>query len=63
MGYSFGAGTIDGPGASIFSQSTTSSNNPLWNAFRDFLVTPDKEDMACHAPKPILIPTGRVSFK
>ncbi|CAK1600599.1 unnamed protein product [Parnassius mnemosyne] len=61
MGYSFAAGTTDGPGAFDFTQGTTTSN-PLWNAVRDFIAEPTKEDIECHAPKPILLATGRAKF-
>lgn len=59
MGYSFAAGTTDGPGAFDFTQGTT-TDNPLWNAVRDFLAAPTQEDIRCHHPKPILLTTGRV---
>ncbi|XP_049868295.1 neutral ceramidase isoform X1 [Pectinophora gossypiella] len=61
MGYSFAAGTTDGPGAFDFQQGTTTSN-PLWNAVRDFIAEPSKEDIKCQAPKPILLATGRAKF-
>ncbi|XP_026733210.1 neutral ceramidase [Trichoplusia ni] len=61
MGYSFAAGTTDGPGAFDFRQGTTTSN-PLWNAVRDFIAEPTREDVKCHAPKPILLATGRAKF-
>ncbi|XP_053612724.1 neutral ceramidase isoform X2 [Plodia interpunctella] len=61
MGYSFAAGTTDGPGAFDFRQGTT-SGNPLWDAVRDFIAEPTKEDVDCHAPKPILFATGRIKF-
>lgn len=60
MGYSFAAGTTDGPGAFSFEQGTT-TDNPMWNFVRDFIVPPTQEDISCHAPKPILLATGRVS--
>lgn len=60
MGYSFAAGTVDGPGAFSFQQGTTSSN-PMWNFVRDVLAKPTEEDIECQAPKPILLATGRVS--
>lgn len=60
MGYSFAAGTTDGPGAFNFTQSET-SDNPLWNLVRDFIAEPTADDIACHAPKPILLATGHVS--
>ncbi|KPI92967.1 Neutral ceramidase [Papilio xuthus] len=61
MGYSFAAGTTDGPGAFDFTQGTTTSN-PLWNVVRDFIAEPTKEDIDCQAPKPILLATGRAKF-
>lgn len=44
-----------------FTQGTT-TDNPLWNAVRNFLAHPTKEDLKCQAPKPILLATGRVKF-
>lgn len=61
MGYSFAAGTTDGPGAFDFTQGTT-SDNPLWNAVRDFIAEPSAQDIACHGKKPILIATGRAVY-
>ncbi|XP_049856239.1 neutral ceramidase-like [Schistocerca gregaria] len=61
MGYSFGAGTTDGPGASAFHQGTRSSDS-FWNTVRNILTTPTEDDLACHAPKPILLMTGRMTF-
>uniref|UniRef100_A0A6B2E5V5 Neutral ceramidase n=1 Tax=Phlebotomus kandelakii TaxID=1109342 RepID=A0A6B2E5V5_9DIPT len=61
MGYSFAAGTTDGPGAFDFHQGTT-TDNPLWNVVRDLLAEPTKGDVECHHPKPILLATGRAKF-
>ncbi|XP_059485796.1 neutral ceramidase [Neocloeon triangulifer] len=61
MGYSFAAGTTDGPGAFSFSQGMTSPND-LWNAVRDFIVTPSDDQRRCHRPKPILFPTGEMQY-
>ncbi|XP_014616337.1 PREDICTED: neutral ceramidase [Polistes canadensis] len=61
MGYSFAAGTTDGPGSFSFEQGTTTSN-PFWNAVRNFLAAPTDEDIRCHSPKPILLATGRMKF-
>ncbi|XP_054736512.1 neutral ceramidase [Anastrepha obliqua] len=61
MGYSFAAGTTDGPGAFNFEQGTL-TDNVMWNAVRDFIVPPTQEDISCHAPKPILLATGRATF-
>lgn len=59
MGYSFAAGTTDGPGSFAFEQGTTTSN-PMWNAVRNFVAAPTPEDIECQGPKPILLATGRV---
>lgn len=59
MGYSFAAGTTDGPGAFPFSQSTVTVN-PLWNTIRNLVYGPSERQMACHHPKPILLTTGEV---
>eukprot|EP00884_Botryococcus_braunii_P000383 jgi/Botrbrau1/10345/Bobra.0321s0020.1 len=61
MGYSFAAGTTDGPGAFDFKQGTT-TGNPFWNIVRDLIRAPDNETIACHAPKPILLDTGHLNF-
>lgn len=61
MGYSFAAGTTDGPGAFDFRQGTV-TDNPLWNAVRDFLAPPTEDDVKCQSPKPILLATGRVKL-
>lgn len=61
MGYSFAAGTTDGPGMFTFEQGTT-TENPLWNLVRDFLAEPTEEDKQCQSPKPILLMTGRATF-
>lgn len=61
MGYSFAAGTTDGPGSFAFEQGTTTSN-PFWNAIRNFLAPPSNDDIRCHSPKPILLATGRMKL-
>uniref|UniRef100_A0A182PKG1 Neutral ceramidase n=1 Tax=Anopheles epiroticus TaxID=199890 RepID=A0A182PKG1_9DIPT len=61
MGYSFGAGTTDGPGAFDFRQATL-TDSPFWNTARDILAEPTPEDKRCQAPKPILIASGRAKF-
>lgn len=60
MGYSFAAGTTDGPGMFGFTQGTT-SGNPFWDKVRDFLSEPTEEEVECQAPKPILLNTGDVA--
>lgn len=59
MGFSFAAGTTDGPGMFNFEQSATIlTPNPFWNKVRDFINKPTIEDERCQAPKPILLNTG-----
>lgn len=60
MGYSFAAGTTDGPGAFNFRQGSNSTN-PFWRLVSDFLKTPSAEQVACQRPKPILLDTGEIS--
>lgn len=61
MGYSFAAGTIDGPGAFDFQQGVTKAS-PFWNIVRDFMRRPSKEMEECQYPKPILVATGEMKF-
>ncbi|KAM0726433.1 Neutral ceramidase [Formica fusca] len=61
MGYSFAAGTTDGPGSFSFEQGTTTSN-PFWNTVRNFLASPTKDDIRCQGAKPILLATGRMKL-
>jgi neutral ceramidase len=60
MGYSFAAGTTDGPGMFGFTQGTTTGNE-FWDHVRDFLSEPTEDEIACQAPKPILLNTGDVA--
>ncbi|XP_015929598.2 neutral ceramidase [Parasteatoda tepidariorum] len=61
MGYSFGAGTTDGPGGFDFKQGTK-SGSMIWNLVRDLIASPSKELKECQKPKPILLPTGEMTF-
>lgn len=61
LGYSFAAGTTDGPGAFDFQQGDTVSGR-YWNMVRDFLRRPSEEQSRCHHPKPILLSTGEMDF-
>lgn len=45
-----------------FFQQGTTTDNPFWNLVRTFLAPPTLEDVRCHAPKPILLATGRAAF-
>lgn len=60
MGYSFAAGTTDGPGEFDFRQGTQTGNK-LWDSVRDLIAQPTAEDVKCQHPKPILLAAGRVS--
>ncbi|KAI9735903.1 MAG: hypothetical protein M1834_001369 [Cirrosporium novae-zelandiae] len=62
LGYSFAAGTTDGPGAFDFTQNTTdpSDSSPLWLVVRKFMHEPSPEQQACHDPKPILMDVGEI---
>ena len=63
LGYSFAAGTTDGPGAFDFKQNDPGAPdaNPLWRVVSGALKEPDEEQKACHYPKPILLDVGEVS--
>ena len=62
LGYSFAAGTSDGPGAFDFKQNSSGdpTANPVWAVVRNFLHEPTKEQKLCHAPKPILLDVGEI---
>lgn len=62
LGYSFAAGTTDGPGAFDFKQNNTGSPNanPIWSVVSGFLHEPSAEQRACHGRKPILLDVGEV---
>ncbi|KAH7917899.1 Neutral/alkaline nonlysosomal ceramidase [Leucogyrophana mollusca] len=62
LGYSFAGGTTDGPGAFDFIQGDNSSNpqNPFWEIVKNAVTPPPPpEQVACQAPKPILLNTAR----
>ncbi|KAF7188056.1 Neutral ceramidase 2 [Pseudocercospora fuligena] len=63
LGYSFAAGTSDGPGAFDFKQGQPNEPhaNPLWNAVRNFIHSPNDTQKACHREKPILLDVGESS--
>jgi len=63
LGYSFAAGTTDGPGAFDFRQNNSgkANANPLWAVVRDFLHTPDERQIQCHGLKPILLDVGQTT--
>ena len=57
--FSFAAGTTDGPGGFNFKQGLK-TGNIFWNLVSGLLSNPTAEQEACHAPKPILLNTGKV---
>lgn len=60
MGFSFAAGTSDGPGAFDFKQGQPNEPhaNPLWKAVRNSIHTPNDTQKECHREKPILLDVG-----
>ncbi|EFX85915.1 hypothetical protein DAPPUDRAFT_309109 [Daphnia pulex] len=61
LGYAFAAGCVDGAGAFDFTQGTTSGND-FWNLVATALVEPSEEVQKCHAPKPVLLSTGEITW-
>lgn len=62
LGYSFAAGTTDGPGAFDFKQNNTGSPNanPIWSVVSGFLREPSEQQRICHHSKPILLDVGEI---
>lgn len=62
LGYSFAAGTSDGPGVFDFTQHDGDSSNtsPVWKIVSNFLKEPSDEQRACQGKKPILLDVGEV---
>ncbi|KAI7371961.1 Neutral/alkaline nonlysosomal ceramidase [Hortaea werneckii] len=60
LGYSFAAGTTDGPGAFDFKQAQPDDPNasPLWRVVGNRIATPNDTQKACHAEKVILLDVG-----
>ncbi|KAM7463996.1 hypothetical protein LguiA_032117 [Lonicera macranthoides] len=59
MGFSFAAGTTDGPGAFDFKQGDN-QGNAFWRLVGGLLKTPNEEQINCQHPKPILLDTGEM---
>lgn len=59
LGYSFAAGTTDGPGDFDFTQSSNSTN-VFWQFVSSFLSKATPEQIKCQAPKPILLDVGLI---
>ncbi|KAK3325828.1 Neutral/alkaline nonlysosomal ceramidase [Apodospora peruviana] len=62
LGYSFAAGTSDGPGAFDFTQHDGNENttSPVWRVVSRLLKEPTDAQRACHSPKPILMDVGEM---
>lgn len=63
LGYSFAAGTSDGPGAFDFTQNDPNAPNasPIWRVVSGALKSPSEEQKRCHFPKPILLDVGEIT--
>lgn len=51
-----------GPGAYSFFEQGDTTGNPFWQLVGNSLRPPTRDDRECHAPKPILLMTGRMSW-
>ncbi|KAL2126262.1 hypothetical protein VTI74DRAFT_1300 [Chaetomium olivicolor] len=62
LGYSFAAGTSDGPGAFDFTQHDGNENttSPIWKIVSRLIKDATPEQRACHSPKPILLDVGEL---
>lgn len=63
LGYSFAAGTTDGPGAFDFTQNATgpATNNPVWKVARGVIHEPSEEQRECQGAKDILLDVGTLT--
>lgn len=63
LGYSFAAGTTDGPGAFDFTQNDPGNPDasPIWRVVSGLIKAPSKAQKACHWPKPILLDVGELT--
>ncbi|ESZ97560.1 neutral/alkaline non-lysosomal ceramidase [Sclerotinia borealis F-4128] len=63
LGYSFAAGTSDGPGAFDFTQNDPNAPNasPVWRVVSGLIKAPSKQQQRCHYPKPILLDVGEMT--
>lgn len=60
LGYSFAAGTTDGPGAFDFTQGDSGEPDasPVWAIIKSLLRIPTAEQKKCQEPKPVLLDVG-----
>jgi neutral ceramidase len=63
LGYSFAAGTSDGPGAFDFTQNNPNAPNasPVWRVVSGLIKDPSENQKRCHFPKPILLDVGEIN--
>ncbi|KAL0078298.1 Neutral/alkaline nonlysosomal ceramidase [Phycomyces blakesleeanus] len=61
MGYSFAAGTTDGPAIDGFYQNTTQGTF-FWDIAKDLVKKPTQRQKECQAPKAILLNTGEIKY-
>jgi neutral ceramidase len=63
LGYSFAAGTSDGPGAFDFTQHDggPDTTSPVWSVVRHLLKEPSEDQKVCHGAKPILLDVGEIT--
>lgn len=63
LGYSFAAGTTDGPGAFDFTQNSSgpATKNPLWLVARTAIHPPSKKQQKCQGAKDILLDVGTLT--
>ncbi|KAG0158872.1 hypothetical protein PDIDSM_6392 [Penicillium digitatum] len=63
LGYSFAAGTTDGPGAFDFTQNVTgpAERNPLWQVARAVIHQPSQTQQQCQSPKDVLLDIGTLT--
>jgi neutral ceramidase len=64
MGYSFAAGTTDGPGLPDFKQGLTGSQPAvpaIWPILSGLIKSPSAKNKACHGIKPILLDIGEIT--
>ncbi|KAI0201552.1 Neutral/alkaline nonlysosomal ceramidase [Astrocystis sublimbata] len=63
LGYSFAAGTTDGPGAFDFTQGDSGkpSASPVWEVVKALLREPSAKQKKCQMPKPVLLDIGELS--
>ncbi|KAI1260210.1 Neutral/alkaline nonlysosomal ceramidase [Xylariaceae sp. FL1019] len=62
LGYSFAAGTTDGPGAFDFTQADSGdpSASPVWAVVSSLLRAPSPAQKACQGSKPVLLDVGEI---